>query len=190
MGATRFAPAVALCVVLAGLAVPGCQAVLQPCFDTKFDDDGRLIDKRGIEGGWFLRSIDGQTIPPTGYRLPPDPKKPLDPPKFLRYGSLAFFTEEASFDGDCAALTRSEGSAIAHYGVANIATTAITGIDRKTYTGRFRQNHETNVGYVGAGDRGTDMTVTMAGNVPKFITIRAQVDLFITEITYTLVFER
>ena len=193
MRAARTAPALALCVVLVGLVLPACDviALTQPCYDTKFNNESStLTDPQGLEGGWSLRTIDGQSIPATGYRLPPDPKKPLDPPKYLQYGVLYFYTDEAGYDNDCKDLLRSEGTAIADYGTTNIPTAGIDGINRKSYTGRFHNNHETNAGDLGAGKYQAPMTITSTGGVPSSITIKATVDIFIADVTYTLVFRR
>ncbi len=193
MRAARTAPALALCVVFVGLVLPACDviALTQPCFDRKFDEGtSTLRDPDGLDGPWVLRTIDGQSIPATGYRLPPDPKKPLDPPKYLQFGVVNFRTDEAGFDNDCNLLLRSEGTAIADYGVTNIATASHIGINRKSYAGRFHNNHQTNAGYLGAGKYQAPMTITSTLGVPSKITIRASVDIFIGEVTYTLVFVR
>ena len=193
MRAARTAPALALCVVFVGLVLPACDVIrfTQPCFGRKFDEQRlTLTDPDRLDGHWVLSTIDGQSIPATGYRLPPDPKKPLDPPKYLQFGVVNFSTDEAGFDNDCNLLLRSEGTAIADYGVTNIATTSLNGINRKSYAGRFHNNHETNAGYLGAGKYQAPMTITSTGGVPSIITVRVSVDIFIADVTYTLVFQR
>ncbi len=193
MRAAQTASALCLCVVFVGLVLPACDVIrfTQPCFGRKFNEQTlTLTDPDRLDGQWSLRTIDGQSIPATGYRLPPDPKKPLDPPKYLQFGVVSFNTDDAGFDNDCNLLLRSEGTAIANYGITNSATTSTNGINRKSYSGRFHNNHETNAGYLGAGKYEAPMTITSTLGVASKITIRASVDIFIAEVTYTLVFER
>ena len=194
MHPARIVSALSLFAALSVLGLSACKPLLQPCFSEKFDDDGNLADGNRLDGSWYLNSVDGQAVGfgalGTGYRLPPDPKKPLDPPKFLRYGQLFLETEDAGFDNDCKSLIRSEGSILVSYAVTSAATSAIGDSDRKSYSARFHNNHETSSGYVGAGQREAPMTVTSVNGRASRITIRAVVDLFAFDITYTLVFGR
>ena len=175
---------------LSGPPVPSTKVAELPEITTPSPSSSPASASFLSSGGWSLRTIDGQSIPATGYRLPPDPKKPLDPPKYLQYGFVYFYTDEAGFDNDCEDLLRSEGTAIASYGITSIPTATFEGINRKSYTGRFHNNHETNAGDLGAGKYQAPMTITSTGGVPSIITVRVSVDIFIADVTYTLVFQR